>query len=54
MRQRDEHPYYGTALSFSCVHPRASAAVPQMKSPSYLLPLTTHLQVALLGLVRQR
>ena len=54
MRQRDSAPllrYYGTALSLVCVHPPASAAAPQMKSASYLLPLTTHLQVALLGLL---
>ena len=38
---------------FSSVHPRASAAAPQMKSASYLSPLTTHLQVALLGLLER-
>ena len=44
-------PVLRYCLLFSCVHPRASAAAPQMKSASYLLPLTTHLQVALLGLL---
>ena len=55
MRQRDERPVqrYCYSLLVVCILVRPQAA-PQMKSASYLLPLTTHLQVALLGLVRQR
>ena len=54
MRQRDERPVlrYCYSLLVVCILVRPQAA-PRMKSASYLLPLTTHLQVALLGLVRQ-